>query len=134
MSRVAVWRWLPFILWIALIFYLSSLSRPPQPPEEVGGIAFPWDVIGHFVEYGVLSVLAYRVWRGRYSPGWAYTIALVFCIAYGILDEVHQSYVPQRDASAVDVMVDSQGAAAFLAVVRLWGLRKGPRAVPHSRE
>jgi VanZ family protein len=42
----------------------------------------------------------------KYQKGAGWIAALV----YGITDEIHQSFVPMRDASMYDVMADSIGS------------------------
>ena len=48
------------------------------------------------------------------------TLALV--MLYAASDEFHQRFVPSRDASAVDVMIDTGGAVLALFLV-WWMLR-----------
>jgi hypothetical protein len=38
-------------------------------------------------------------------------------VSYAVLDEIHQSYTPDRDASAFDVLTDFVGANATLACI-----------------
>lgn len=53
-------------------------------------------------------------------------VALLLSIAYGVVDEVHQSYVPERDSSVVDVISDSIGSGIALVLVS-WALRRDAR-------
>lgn len=45
--------------------------------------------------------------------------ALLFCSAYGLGDEWHQSFVDGRNASALDWLADTAGAAMILSLL-LW--------------
>lgn len=110
-QRVA---WCLVFLYMALIFYLSSISEPPQP----AGIRNPYiSIIEHIIEYGILGFLLLGTLLGnekfrRYAP----ILAVVIAVFYGITDEIHQSFVPYRDSNAFDVLVDGIGAV-FGAVI-----------------
>ncbi len=108
-----VWRyWLPVAAYAGLIFYLSSLSHPeayfPSLVAELG------DKVLHAVEYGLLSVLCYRAFRhgaGAWAARYALQLAIVAAATYGVTDEVHQAFVPLREAEAGDLLMDTIGAA-----------------------
>jgi len=68
--------------------------------------------LAHVAEYAILSYFWFRAlnqgertWLPR-SAVWA----LVLSISYALLDEYHQTFVPSRAASLVDVGIDSRGA------------------------
>jgi len=104
--------WAPVIAWMALLFYLSSRS-------DIGPAARVPDWITHGTAYLVLGLLLGRAVTGgaarRLSTAGAFAV-VGLCTLYGISDEVHQSFVPGRDASAGDVAKDFAGAtvAAFI--------------------
>lgn len=109
-------RVIPTILWMALIFLLSSERRFPQPSAR-------WDdalaVAAHLFLFGTLALLMILVapQPSRLAP--RHALAVVFVtIAYGISDEIHQSFVPGRDASVFDVVVDGVGAVVVTALWR----------------
>jgi VanZ family protein len=109
--RIAA-RWLPVLLWMGLIFFLSSRQTLPKPP----GVSANLEAIaGHLTVYAVLALLLCRALGGRGWP-WRRRAALAFALAvlYGLSDEWHQSFVPGRDASPFDVGVDAIGAAIAL--------------------
>ena len=93
--------WLPVVAWAALIFAFSSV---PDLTTGLGG----WDLvlrkIAHAAEYAVLGALLVRA-TGR----------AVLAVAIGALDavsdEVHQSFVPGRVGSPLDVALDAVGVA-----------------------
>jgi VanZ family protein len=105
--------WGPFVLALAVVYWLSSLSRVP-------GADYVWDKLLHTIGYVGLGVLALRAFHGglvrpRLRPT---LLAAVTVIAWGISDEFHQSFVPGRDASALDVVADAVGMTlAVLAVL-----------------
>jgi VanZ family protein len=109
------WRrvrlWLPPLLYMAVIFHLSSESNPlPVLTQHV------WDKALHGLEYGGLGLLLCRALRGE-GFGWseALTLALVATSAYGASDEWHQLYTPGRTADVHDWLADTFGAAVGLA-------------------
>ena len=67
----------------------------------------------HMTEYAVLALLfchALRVSGARHPA----CLALAMSLAYAATDEFHQSFVGGRGPSAVDVMIDTAGAALAL--------------------
>lgn len=98
------------------IFFLShqpgdSLHLPPLP-----GI----DKLAHSLAYGVLAAVTLfaldEQWK-RHRSGLVVFSTTVFCLLYGISDEFHQSFVPGRTPSLVDILADSAGA---VLVCLLW--------------
>jgi hypothetical protein len=113
-ARRALWLWLPVVAWASLIFALSSV---PDLGTGLGG----WDLllrkIAHAVEYAILGALLARA-LGR---PW---VASAVGVAYAVSDEVHQSFVPGRVGSPLDVALDTVGVAAGVLVwSRLFGGR-----------
>ena len=45
-----------------------------------------------------------------WSAGHVFSTAALLAVLYGLGDEVHQSFVPGRDASVGDVVADAAGA------------------------
>src|SRR5258708_39210520 len=84
----------------------------------------------HFTEYFVFCLLLLRGVRGDRKGGrWTWGIAAFFCAAgYSILDEIHQSFVASRTASAYDSLLDSIRALFEFAVLWLWFRLRGPSA------
>ena len=111
-----------------LIWALSSIPHPfhfERVPFQDKGV--------HFIEYGVLAALLSHAVRGTW-PAWralrVFAVAWFAAVLWGLLDEIHQAYVPGRVADGVDLLADSiggfVGALAFLAI---WGRRRvAPRA------
>jgi VanZ family protein len=99
--------WLPVLVWAGVIFAFSSV---PDLGTGLGG----WDLvlrkIAHAAEFAVLGALLARA-TGR--AGTAFAIGAL----YAVSDEVHQSFVPGRLGSPLDVAIDAVGVAAG---VLLW--------------
>ena len=106
-SRRRVW-WILLGLWAATIFALSSIPGTSIPAPAFLGI----DKLVHFLVFAVLGALAALAWR-RLGP------AIAIAIVWGILDELHQRYTPNRDSSVYDAIADALGAACGAALA-LW--------------
>ena len=121
--------WGPVAGWMALIFGFSSLRMPPA-----GGSVPDW--ISHGAVYAALAALICRALAGgvRAAPLRVAAMAAALAGAYGVTDEWHQSYVPQRVAEAADVMKNLGGAVLGAALFhRLAPRRPCPRAARHER-
>jgi VanZ family protein len=122
-------KWLPVLLWAGLISFFSTdhfsapqSSRILEPllhwlfpnlaPEQISTVLFAVRKLSHWFEYFIFAVLLYRALhaengaRSSVRPA-AWTIALV--LVWAAADEFHQSLVPSRSASVVDVMIDGLG-------------------------
>ena len=106
------WYWTPVVGYAALIFFLSSLSHPEiYVPSPLMGLG---DKILHAIEYGVLAILMYRAFRyagGAWSASHALLLAIVASTTYGLTDEIHQLFVPLREADAWDLLTDAVGSS-----------------------
>ncbi|RME55102.1 hypothetical protein D6777_01590 [Candidatus Woesearchaeota archaeon] len=99
--------WLPLILYLCLIFYLSSL---PQPTNSGLIVTFSYqDKLFHIIEYSILSILIFRT---NLNKGRSFILSSVF----GILDEIHQSFVPSRYFSLLDIAANIIGSLVVFLV------------------
>ena len=106
--------------WMALIWNLSS--RPPSD-LSAGSPTGAWiSNLAHAPEYAGLAtwiVLALRRPSATLAPSARSAFWIVaFCVVHGVVDELHQSTVPGRDASVLDVVTDLVGALAAVSVLR----------------
>ena len=108
------WRWWgPLGLYMAFIFFVSSRPRPGAFDETP-------DLVLHAGAYFVMALLAVRaVARGLREPASRRALfgGLAIAVAYGVSDESHQSWVPERVGSWLDLLYD--GVGALLAGVAL---------------
>jgi VanZ family protein len=109
-------RWLPAIVLMIAIFIFSSVPSEDMPHFGL------WDFLvkkgGHALGYGLLA-LAYRYALNR-SANRSATVCMGtwgLAVLYSIGDEFHQSFVPGRHPSMLDVFIDALGAAAALLFV-----------------
>ena len=121
-----LWRWVPVGLWMGFIFFLSAQPSLPQPPQPM--LQDPLSRAGHLGEYMVLAWLLHRALGGQRASWRRMGFALAIAVLYAVSDEFHQSFVPHRDPSLGDVMVDILGASLGLLLASwLSGLRKRAR-------
>jgi VanZ family protein len=120
-------RWLPVILWMAVIFTMSSWSTPPSLPESLLDLLMKKAV--HITEYAILAGLLWRALGGG-TERRVMLAALAVAVFYAVSDEFHQSFTPGRSPSPVDVLIDGTGAAAGLMVLAALQRRRGRRGQP----
>lgn len=107
MNRPAA-RWAAVTVWAGLIFFLSSQSHLPGP--EVVFI----DKVEHAFVYGVLAFLLARAWLprlGHLPPRVRWALIVLATALYGVSDEMHQAFVPNRSADPFDALADLTGGA-----------------------
>lgn len=97
-------RFLPLAAWCGLVWFLSSQTGDTFDD----GWSVP-DWAAHIAEFAAGGFLARFAFAGV-PVARATLVALAFCLAWGVLDEWHQSFVPGRDPSGTDVAADLLGA------------------------
>lgn len=108
--NIPVGYWLPAMVWVCIMFLLSSL---PDPETLLGrSIMSLGDALLHSGGFAVLAVLVSRVafslggGSGLRPLGWA----LLCCAGYGLVDELHQILIPGRGFAWTDWLADVGGA------------------------
>ena len=136
--------WLPPLLWMAVMF---GLSTDTFAAEQTGGVL--WYVLqelaprvtydqytllhflirkaAHLTEYAILACLLLRAFRAGAAKPWHWrwaTLSVVLVALYAGLDEYHQAFTQSRTASVSDSMLDTAGGVIALAL--LWRNRRKP--------
>ena len=136
--------WLPPLLWMAVMF---GLSTDTFAAEQTGGVL--WYVLqelaprvtydqytllhflirkaAHLTEYAILACLLLRAFRAGATRPWHWrwaTLSLVLVALHAGLDEYHQAFTQSRTASVADSMLDTAGGVLALAL--LWLNRRKP--------
>lgn len=127
-SKLRFIRFIPAIIWMAVIFALSSRTGdelntvlPLFQKLFPGMTDFNW---GHFIAYFLLAA-AFDYGFGARSDRFGMKLVLILlCGLYGVTDEIHQSYVGGRMMDMTDVRNDMIGAAIWTIVVSIPFVRK----------
>src|SRR3989475_7295863 len=143
--------WLPPVLWMAVTAWLSTDIASGEHTSQLLLPALrwllPWATPGqlhtvhrllrkgaHLTEYAILAALWYRAFtrERNLSARAASWTAFAISLAWAALDEWHQSFLPSRTSSAMDVALDGAGAALALVVDwRAWRrVLDGATAIP----
>jgi VanZ family protein len=145
--------WLPLLIWMMVIFSASGDSQSFQRSSRIIGPLMHWlfpqmsqpDIdhvvtfarkCAHLTEYAILALLFWRAIRQpfRADPrpwSWPQAVtAVVFVALYAATDEYHQSFVPGREGSVRDVLIDTLGAAlGMLCLWQIWNWRRRKPAI-----
>ncbi len=121
---LAVAAWGAVAVWMGLIFAISQTSSP----ENIGSASkfldiFPrWSIqwIFHGTAFGMLTALTYLAITSTFAWRWPVAVAVAFgvAMAYGALDEFHQSFISGRSASIEDIGRDAIGGLAAVLLTR----------------
>jgi len=123
LRRIA--RFFPAAIIYAVITALSSRAEfPIEAP-------FSWfDKLVHFAEFSLLGLaLAFGTFRGRTAPRRERLFReasglWIFGTGLGLLDEVHQMFVPGRNADLADAASDALGIALGIGLYLVFRRRR----------
>jgi VanZ family protein len=127
---VIVRNWWPAVTWMSIIFLFStdffsssntssllhpllSALIPSLAIEQIEPIHEILRKLGHWSEYLILALLLMRALRAQVPTRRQRNLQIcswVLATLYAVGDEWHQSFVPSRSASGLDVLIDSFGA------------------------
>ncbi len=116
-------RFLPLLGVMILLFLLSHTPGRSLPEATFFGL----DKLWHALAYAALAAAALWAWLPQVikrRSGQGLGAILLFCLLYGISDEFHQSFIPDRNASPADMGADVLGAALFLWCWWFYSARK----------
>ena len=145
---IVIVLWCAVALWALFIFFMSAKSGADLSGGEglvsriklwlaatAAGVFGPdADVVSpaaHFVEYTVFGALIFAALRESFSeqrnPQLA-IIAIIIASLYGVTDELHQYFVPDRACDPVDWLVDTCGATLGAFAMRaILGRKHSPQ-------
>ena len=118
-------RWGLVAAWMAVIFVLSA--QPDLAHQDEAPLAVGIYKLAHVLVFGILgfvvigALLGSPVDRQRW---WT----MVIVVLYAITDEIHQSFVPGRSPSLLDVGVDAIGGMLGIGLAATDAIRRGLRA------
>ena len=120
-----IYYWLPVILYCIAIYIQSDFPSS----EHIPTFEFS-DKVLHFLAYAVMGVLFYRAYqtlRFKENLRLLILLSIVSASLYGISDEIHQYFVPYRDASIFDVIANILGAICGVYLYNLLVSYRGQR-------
>lgn len=138
----AIIRWVQVIAWMLLIYTASTDAGSAEQSSRIIGPILRWfnpsvtnETIAavqlfvrkcaHLTVYAILALLVWRaISSNLVKPAFlkrhaVYT--LIIGIIYAMSDEFHQSFVPTRSGTIVDVLIDSFGVLMGLGIVWFYG-------------
>lgn len=94
-------RFIPAIIWMAVIFYFSS-----RQTTGIGGDSYWYRFIilktFHLIEYAILFILINFALKTNLA-------SILISYSYAISDEIHQSFTPGRSPKFTDTLIDLLG-------------------------
>ena len=119
MSGKTTLRWtLAFAYMVGIHLWTATGGRNPSST-----LPFGVDKIVHLCEFGLLAWLLWRPWRET-CPRWAEGRTAVFVVLLtalnGLGDELHQVFLPHRNATWGDLAADIAGGGAAV----MWCLHR----------
>lgn len=132
--------WGPAILWMGVVFFMATEAFsfqntvsfvqsilhfifPGLSPEEMNLLHAVIRKAGHVIEYFILGIFLFRAFRDGSTMKWKWRwsiFALIGVVLWAVSDEFHQSFVPSRTASVIDVGIDTAGGILGQFVNGLW--------------
>jgi VanZ family protein len=120
MLKKTLLRWLPALVIMLVIFAFSNTPNTHLP--QFGIIDTLVKKASHMLGYGLLAVAYWFGLRFEKSRWW---LAVLLAVIYALTDEFHQSFVPGRHPSYVDVFVfDGGGALLAVALVTYFRMKR----------
>ena len=116
-------EFVPALIWMVLIFYLSSIPNLKTDLETV------YDMVlrkgAHMFEYFVLTLLLwYALRQFRMWQLTKFNLIFIVSFLYALSDEWHQSFVAARSGNIFDVGIDTIGIVIGLVVIKFMQNRK----------
>lgn len=114
--------WIPPIVWMTLIFYLSSRLSV----RVTGKFLFDFLIFKmlHMIEYAILYFLLFRAFNSISNPQLTvnnkFMFPLFLSILYALSDEFHQTLVPTREGKIRDVLIDTAGIIIMYIYIKYY--------------
>ena len=119
-----------FICWLPLVIYcLAIYIQSGQPGlKHIPDVRF-LDKFLHFGAYGLLGILFFRAYETlplKANKTLLILLSIGSATLYGISDEIHQYFVPFRNADIMDVVANTLGSICGVYFYHLWKTQKKP--------
>ena len=129
--RILLTHWVPLIIYCVAIFIQSGQAGPENLPD----VRF-LDKFLHVGAYGLLGILFFRAYETlplKNSKNLLILISIGSAALYGISDEIHQYFVPSRQADVMDVIANTIGSICGVYFYYWWKNRKDPVSLSRNR-
>lgn len=109
MVKKIFFYWAPSIVWMLVIFYLSSRQRTSITSDFL--VDFIIFKTLHMLEYATLFFLLFRSMTtvNELKLSKKFTLSFIIAALYSVSDELHQTFVPSREGTIRDVFIDCLG-------------------------
>ncbi len=116
--RNRVYYWLPPIVWMACIFYMSSQEKVAISNQVI--VEFVTFKTLHMVEYALLFFLFYRAFNSIKTIKQPIVLFLTLgtSLIYSASDEFHQLFTPTRQGKVRDILFDFVGMLIMYTIIR----------------
>ena len=104
-------NWVPAIFLMSIIFLLSSATGQTIESSGLGKESI--QINGHLFLFFFLCIAFYKATKDIAA-------SIILTVFYGVLDEIHQTFVYLRSPSIFDIKIDTVGA--LLGGLILWKL------------
>ena len=120
-----IFLWIPPLIVAGVILWASSRAAPANLPSWKHA-----DKIMHFAIYLILGLSFSRALVKGVRPEHVAVrlfLAVILSAAYGVSDEIHQAFVPERTPEVADLIADWIGATAGSLVYWKWNKRNADK-------
>lgn len=108
--------WIALLVWIGLIWTLSSLPSVPSAGSDTRDFLVRQGA--HLGLHAVLAVLAWRAGSLSWNNSTGFIFASFLAIPHAVLNELYQALIPGRDANLEDVVYNLVGVLLVLVFIR----------------
>ena len=114
--------------WLTLVYAVLILIVSSIPDLKTPQLGFEYqDKLYHLIEYSIFSVLLFFALlnsQRNFLRKNVLLISLLIGASFGILDELHQKFIPGRQADVLDFTADFVGVALIQICFWIYHRRK----------
>jgi len=107
----------PAIMWAIIIFVASAIPTRYFPPIKI----FRYDKFIHIGLFFILGLFVYRAINSiaqKHLFNWVIAfVSFAIVMLYGVLDEMHQGFVPGRSVDVWDAVADTIGGITAMIII-----------------
>ena len=113
----ALWYWGPPLFWMSFIFLLSNQQRVSVTQTYLYDFIIFKTL--HVTEFAVLFFLLFRAFHKTNIPlSYQFLFSIVISILFATSDETHQLFIPTREGTIRDILIDTFGIIIMYSIVR----------------